>query len=146
MRVKVAVSKIDTAPSRGYAHDMAQRATMNVSITPELERFVKRLVEGGRFQSASEVFREGLRMLETAERHRLLEKALLEGLTPEEESSLEPTALDQARKDLDDKIQEGIQDLNEGRKLDGEAYFASWKDRLARHAAGARRAERKHRR
>lgn len=36
---------------------------MNVSLTPELERFVKEQVDAGRYQTASEVVREGLRML-----------------------------------------------------------------------------------
>ena len=37
---------------------------MNVSLTPELERFVSAKVEAGRYGSASEVVREALRLLE----------------------------------------------------------------------------------
>ena len=37
---------------------------MNVSLTPELERFVADKVEAGRYNSASEVVREALRLLE----------------------------------------------------------------------------------
>jgi len=37
---------------------------MNVSLTPELERFVERKVGSGRYNSASEVLREALRLLE----------------------------------------------------------------------------------
>jgi len=37
---------------------------MNVSLTPELEKFVARKVESGRYNSASEVMREALRLLE----------------------------------------------------------------------------------
>ena len=37
---------------------------MNVSLTPELEKFVSAKVEAGRYGSASEVVREALRMLE----------------------------------------------------------------------------------
>jgi antitoxin ParD1/3/4 len=37
---------------------------MNVSLTPELERFVSTKVESGRYNSASEVVREALRLLE----------------------------------------------------------------------------------
>lgn len=40
---------------------------MNVSLTPDLERFTKALVEGGRYNSASEVVRSGLRLLEERE-------------------------------------------------------------------------------
>jgi len=37
---------------------------MNISLTPELERLVTEKVETGRYASASEVIREGLRLLE----------------------------------------------------------------------------------
>jgi len=37
---------------------------MNVSLTPELEEFVTRKVGTGRYNSASEVVREALRLLE----------------------------------------------------------------------------------
>ena len=40
---------------------------MNVSLTDKLEEFVNRLVEQGRYRSASEVVREGLRLLEIRE-------------------------------------------------------------------------------
>ena len=37
---------------------------MNVSLTSELEQFVSTKVESGRYNSASEVVREALRLLE----------------------------------------------------------------------------------
>ena len=37
---------------------------MNVSLTPELEKFVQAKVKKGRYNSASEVVREALRLLE----------------------------------------------------------------------------------
>jgi antitoxin ParD1/3/4 len=40
---------------------------MNVSLTDKLEKFVNQLVEQGRYRSASEVVREGLRLLEIRE-------------------------------------------------------------------------------
>jgi antitoxin ParD1/3/4 len=40
---------------------------MNVSLTHELEEFVTSRVASGRYQSASEVVREGLRLLEERE-------------------------------------------------------------------------------
>ena len=40
---------------------------MNVSLTPELEKFVSTKVESGRYNSASEVVREALRLLEEHE-------------------------------------------------------------------------------
>jgi len=63
---------------------------MNVSLTPELERFVEKKVQTGRYQSASEVIRAGLRLLEEHDDERLrgvtiasladLETKLIEGL------------------------------------------------------------------
>ncbi|HEX4757917.1 MAG TPA: type II toxin-antitoxin system ParD family antitoxin [Terracidiphilus sp.] len=43
---------------------------MNVSLTPELDKFVARKVESGRYTSASEVVREALRLLEEHDRAR----------------------------------------------------------------------------
>ena len=43
---------------------------MNVSLTKELEEFVNRKVESGRYTSASEVVREALRLLEQHETSR----------------------------------------------------------------------------
>jgi len=40
---------------------------MNVSLTPELEQFVQTKVQTGRYNSASEVVREALRLLEEHE-------------------------------------------------------------------------------
>lgn len=37
---------------------------MNVSLTPEMEKFVSAKVESGRYNSASEVVREALRLME----------------------------------------------------------------------------------
>ena len=48
---------------------------MNVSLTPELERFVEAKVESGRYNSASEVIREALRLLEDHERARAAQLA-----------------------------------------------------------------------
>ncbi len=44
---------------------------MNVSLTPELEQFVQSKVQSGRYNSASEVVREALRLLEDHERARM---------------------------------------------------------------------------
>ena len=43
---------------------------MNVSLTPELKKFVGAKVESGRYNSASEVVREALRLLEEHDRAR----------------------------------------------------------------------------
>ena len=49
---------------------------MNISLTPELERLVDEKVRSGRYASASEVIRAGLRLLE--EREELKQQRLAE--------------------------------------------------------------------
>lgn len=44
--------------------------TTNVHLTPELERFARDCVEGGRYNSVSEVVRASLRLLQDAEDRR----------------------------------------------------------------------------
>ncbi len=44
-----------------------QRTSLNVSLTPELERFIAARVASGRYQTASEVVRAALRLLEQNE-------------------------------------------------------------------------------
>lgn len=54
---------------------------MNVSLTPELEAFVEATVKSGRYGSASEAVREGLRLLQEREAKFLrLKKDIEEGL------------------------------------------------------------------
>jgi antitoxin ParD1/3/4 len=48
---------------------------MNVSLTPELEKFVNAKVGSGRYNSASEVVREALRILEEHEQTRAAQLA-----------------------------------------------------------------------
>ena len=52
---------------------------MNVSLTPELERFVSGKVESGRYNSASEVVREALRLLEEHDSARAAQLAEFNG-------------------------------------------------------------------
>ncbi|MGI0488557.1 type II toxin-antitoxin system ParD family antitoxin [Pantanalinema rosaneae CENA516] len=71
---------------------------MNVSLTPELEQFVRHKVESGRYLSASEVIREALRLLE--ERDRLYQARLA---------------------DLQTEITLGVESADRGELYDGEA-------------------------
>ena len=48
---------------------------MNVSLTPELEQFVQTKVQSGRYNSASEVVREALRLLEESDSARAAQLA-----------------------------------------------------------------------
>jgi antitoxin ParD1/3/4 len=51
-----------------YRDNMAvERRSLNVSLTPELERFIAARVASGRYQTASEVVRAALRLLEQSD-------------------------------------------------------------------------------
>ena len=76
---------------------MAQRTTINVSLTPEFAKFVEAEVASGRYQSASEVFREGLRLLQDCEERR-------------------KAALEEVRR----KVREGLDAVKRGELFDGE--------------------------
>jgi putative addiction module CopG family antidote len=55
---------------------------MNVSLTPELEKFVESKVRSGRYTSVSEVVREALRLLELYDLARAKEVTEISGLEP----------------------------------------------------------------
>ncbi|MEM1041941.1 MAG: type II toxin-antitoxin system ParD family antitoxin [Bacteroidota bacterium] len=67
---------------------------MNVSLPPSLESFVKTLVETGRYSSASEVFRDGLRLLEEREHRRRYTLEELQDLMREAKQSGPSVPLD----------------------------------------------------
>lgn len=82
---------------------------MNVSLTPEHERYVKKKVGSGLYASASEVVREGLRLLQ-------------------EQDQLKSLRLEELRK----QIEVGMADLAAGRVVDGSAAMARLKKRVQR--------------
>jgi antitoxin ParD1/3/4 len=98
---------------------MVNRQTRNVSTATDLEKFVESMVASGRYKSASEVHRTALRLLEEQERARLLEKALVEGLTAEEAGRLPPELLATARAHIKHLVAEGTRDRDAGRVSDG---------------------------
>jgi antitoxin ParD1/3/4 len=53
---------------------------MNVSLTPELEAMIRQQVDSGRYNNASEVVREALRLLEEHQRVQHLRSLLAVGL------------------------------------------------------------------
>ena len=55
----------------------------NVHLTPELERFTRECVEGGRYNNVSEVVRSGLRLLQEAENRRRQFQGMLQELEAE---------------------------------------------------------------
>jgi antitoxin ParD1/3/4 len=76
---------------------------MNISLTQELEDFVARKVESGLYQTASEVIREGLRLLRERDelhQHKLeeLRREIALGLEEAEQGKGRPL---QARQTLD---------------------------------------------
>ena len=73
---------------------------MNISLTPELEAFVASRVSSGRYQSASEVVRAGLRLLEQDELER-----------------------EAVRREIQQKIAVGLEHARRGDLLDGEEVF-----------------------
>ncbi len=102
---------------------MATRMTMNVSVTPQLERFVQALVASGRYHSASEVFRDALRLLQRGEHERLLETWLCQGLSSEEQRLVPSEVLERAQKVVRAEIQEGLDAVRRGDVIDGNTVF-----------------------
>src|SRR5258705_12886738 len=85
-------------------NDLARNFVMNVSLGQKWERFVDKKVKSGDFQTASEVLREGLRLLE--------EKEFLKRISV---SSIA---------ELQQKLLEGVESLDRGEGVDGERAFA----------------------
>jgi antitoxin ParD1/3/4 len=88
---------------------------MNVSLTPELEKLVSQKVESGLYQSASEVIREGLRLLNDQDRLREIQ-------------------LSEVRK----KIQTGLEQLDRGEGIPGDQAYARIKQRSTVFRTGKR--------
>ena len=82
---------------------------MNVHLTPELEQLVHSKVQTGRYNSASEVVREALRLME--DRDELLKLQ---------------------RGEIRSQIAQGLGSLRKGKGIDGEEAFRRLKKRHAR--------------
>ncbi len=110
----------------------------NVALTDEQDDLIARLVKSGRYASASEVVRDGLRLLQREEEVRLLDKWLVAGLTPDEEASLPAEWFRRAREAIRAKVREGLEEARRGDLVDGEAFFAVWQKRIEDAAASKR--------
>lgn len=82
---------------------------MNVSLTPELEKFVEKEVSTGLYQTASEVVRAGLRLLK-------------------EEQMLRQISV-RSKAELEAKLIEASASLAAGRGVPGEQVFARLRQR-----------------
>ncbi|HKB14755.1 MAG TPA: type II toxin-antitoxin system ParD family antitoxin [Planctomycetota bacterium] len=109
---------------------MSDRQTLNVSVPPSLERFIKAQVAAGRFRTASEVIREGLRLLQEAEHRRLLEKWLYDGLSKKEEADLPPELLERAKAHVKGLVDQGLREARAGLLRDGPETMRKLKDEL----------------
>jgi antitoxin ParD1/3/4 len=69
---------------------MPIRKSMNVSLTPELERFVAGRVASGRYQNNSEVVRAALRLLQVQEHKDALG---IDGADPQSQPSEAPSSM-----------------------------------------------------
>lgn len=73
----------------GNKKEKSMRETMSLSLTPEQSSFVNSCVETGRYQSASEVVRAGLRLLADQEATRLAELEAIRGLVKQGADSID---------------------------------------------------------
>lgn len=82
---------------------------MNISLTPQLEKYVHSRVKSGRYGSASEVMRAGLRILQEYEKSQ--ERRL---------------------KDLRREIDLGLSQLDRGERIPAEDVFSELRERNQR--------------
>ena len=94
-----------------------KQITRNIALTPHLDRLVQKKIASGRYQSASEVVREGLRLLEQRDEDR-----------------------EQSLSRLRHDIEVGWQQSEKGEVVDGPGVFAE-----IRKLSKARRAKAKKR-
>jgi antitoxin ParD1/3/4 len=91
---------------------------MNISLAPELARFVEKEVERGLYQTASEVIRAGLRRLKEDQ----------DGRLPQGPKTIEA---------IEERLLQGIERLDRGEGVDGEAVFRRLRKRIKQTRANA---------
>lgn len=103
---------------------------MNVSLPTEQESFVRSQVAAGRYRTASEVIRDGLRLLEQAEHRRLVEKWLYEDLSDKELALLPDGLKARVRAHFQGLIEEALEDVETGRVVDGPTAMERLREEL----------------
>ena len=83
---------------------------MNVHLTPELEQLVHDKVESGRYNSASEVVREALRLMEQKDELRAIQL-----------------------QELRNRIDKGLSETGRGESVDGEIFVRGLLNELEAH-------------
>lgn len=84
---------------------------MNVSLTPELKKFVEKEVDSGLYQTASEVIRAGLRRLKE-----------------DQEARVPKTPVTMA--ELENQLLQSVERLDRGEGVDGEEVFRRLRKRI----------------
>jgi antitoxin ParD1/3/4 len=85
---------------------------MNVSLTPQLEELVRSKVASGRYNNASEVVREALRLLEDYDRYEAFRAAVAVGYEQAERGELIPWTPElraEIQRNVERKAREGHQ-------------------------------------
>ena len=85
---------------------------MNVSLGMQWEEFVNEKVESGRYQTASEVLRDGLRLLEQREK-------TLQSISP------------RTKEELEEMLEVGIRQLDAGKGIPGDVALKNLRQRAA---------------
>lgn len=85
-------------------------SSMNVSLTPEHEKFIKDAVASGNYATQSEVVREGLRLLQQRQRED-----------------------DEALAALKAQLQRGVEQAERGEFVDPQEVFRTARDIIERH-------------
>jgi antitoxin ParD1/3/4 len=98
---------------------MATRTTVNISLTPKLGAFLQSRVKSGRYQTASEVVREALRLLQQQEKER-----------------------EQGLKQLKAKLQSGAAQAERGELLDGDQVFEELRQMIEERRRARKKATR----
>ena len=91
---------------------------MNVSLTPELAKFVENEVESGLYQTASEVVRAGLRRLK-------------------QDQAMRPPSAPKTLEELETQLLQSIDRLDRGKGVDGEEVFRRLHKRIKKSRSDA---------